>query len=106
MIIDTAGLREIGIVADDDDLNRLMPTVQALGQQCRFRDCSHKSEPGCAVLEALEAGLLPVSEYESYNKLQREMAYARRKFDQQAAAAERDRWKKIEMDNRRRFSER
>jgi ribosome biogenesis GTPase len=106
MIIDTAGLREVGLVADEGVLDRLMPSVQELASECRFGDCSHTSEPGCAVLEALESGALPVEEYEGYNKLQREIAYTKRKFDQQAANAERDRWKKITVDNRRRYNER
>jgi ribosome biogenesis GTPase len=106
LIIDTAGLREVGLIADDDDLNKLMPSVHELSEECKFRDCSHSTEPGCAVQKALTTGALPEAEYDSYNKLQREMAYTRRKFDQQAAAAERDKWKKITMDQRRRYKER
>jgi ribosome biogenesis GTPase / thiamine phosphate phosphatase len=55
--------------------------VQALAEQCRFADCAHNTEPGCAVRAALEDGSLPVRRYESWLKLQREAAWMARRAD-------------------------
>jgi ribosome biogenesis GTPase / thiamine phosphate phosphatase len=102
MIIDTPGLREVQVLGDADELDALMPSVAELSGACRFADCSHKHEPGCAVREALDNGVLPRSDFQTYERMEREVAFARRKLDEQLAAAERKKWKRIAMDNRRR----
>ena len=57
-MIDTPGMRELGLWADEDALKRTFEDVEALAAQCRFSDCEHGSEPGCAVKAALEEGSL------------------------------------------------
>jgi ribosome biogenesis GTPase len=94
-------LREVGLVGDTNQLDESMPTVSELAQLCRFSDCSHAGEPGCAVLAAIESGGLDEAEFDTYNKLARELAYTERKNDRRLAALERKRWKQIEMNNRR-----
>lgn len=102
MIIDTPGLREVQVLADDEGLARAYPTVGELAAQCRFRDCSHASEPGCAVLAAAAEGELSAADFTAYNRLVRETAYNNRKLDQRLYNEERRRWKRITLDNRRR----
>lgn len=102
MIIDTAGLREVNVMGDEEDLHKLLPAVNVLAAECKFSNCSHNSEPGCAVLGALESGGLEHDELANYTKLEREIAYSKRKIDQSAANDERKRWKKITVQNRQR----
>lgn len=101
IIVDTPGLREVGLIADTDDLDVLAPSVNSLASQCRFRNCTHSSEPGCAVQGALAEGELPQEELDVYVQMEREAAYNRRKIDARLAQEERKRWKKITVQNRR-----
>lgn len=102
IIIDTAGLREVRILGDEEEVERLLPAVADLIRQCRFSDCRHESEPGCAVQEAAERGDISDSELSTFSKLQREIAFANRKQDHRLERAERKKWKQIAKDNRRR----
>ena len=102
MIIDTAGLREVQVLADEEDLDRLMPAVSEFASECKFRNCTHKTEPDCAVLDAIAKGGLNGAEFDNYAKLEREIAFSKRKIDQSAANEERKRWKKITVQNRQR----
>lgn len=72
MIIDAPGMREFGITSEDGDAGMLHPLMAELAPQCRFADCSHQHEPGCAVLAAVDDGSLPELVYRSYLKLLRE----------------------------------
>jgi ribosome biogenesis GTPase / thiamine phosphate phosphatase len=74
MLIDTPGLREIGLL-EEHELSAAFSDLAALAQACQFADCSHRVEPGCAVLAALAAGLLNQERYQGYIKLRREMDY-------------------------------
>jgi ribosome biogenesis GTPase / thiamine phosphate phosphatase len=107
MIIDTPGLREIHVYGDSEDLERTFEKLRAYAGACRFRDCTHAAEPGCAVRAALESGELPREEYENHLKLRNELDHARRQVDQRAAAKEKKRWKQITTDMRkkRKFEE-
>jgi ribosome biogenesis GTPase len=69
--------------------------IAALARQCRFHDCAHASEPGCAVSAALEAGELEPARRASYQKLLAEARYHERSVDLRAAAAEKRKWKVI-----------
>jgi ribosome biogenesis GTPase len=69
LVIDTPGMREIQLWAADEPLDLNFPDVDALGAGCRFRDCRHDREPGCAVKAAVEAGALDPARYESFLKL-------------------------------------
>lgn len=74
LVIDTPGMRELQL--DSGDLSRSFDDIQELAARCRFPDCSHRTEPGCAVREALERGDLSPKRLESFEKLRREMDYA------------------------------
>lgn len=102
LIIDTPGMRELQIWTGDDGLSDTFADIEAIAQSCRFRDCQHIGEPGCAVQHALETGKLDNSRLQNYLKLQRELDYLARKQDQRAILAEKERWKKIHKDLRRR----
>ncbi|MGO3898853.1 MAG: ribosome small subunit-dependent GTPase A [Lactiplantibacillus argentoratensis] len=72
-VIDTPGMRELQIFMGD--LNQTFAEIAALATQCKFNDCTHTSEPGCAVRAAVEAGTVTAERLQSYQKLQREMSY-------------------------------
>ncbi len=71
-LIDTPGLRGVGLWDAGSGVERVFAEIEEYARQCRFQDCAHDSEPGCAVLAALDTGELPVRRLESYRKLQRE----------------------------------
>jgi ribosome biogenesis GTPase len=73
LLLDTPGMRELQLWADESALEETFSDVAALAEQCRFTDCAHGSEPGCAVRAALSEGTLPQIRWESYHKLQREL---------------------------------
>lgn len=75
MIIDTPGMRELGTVASDAGLEQTFSDIEALAENCRFGDCTHTSEAGCAVLAAIETGELSEERWQSYRKISREAAY-------------------------------
>ena len=72
-VIDTPGMREIGIIGAD--ISKTFTDVEELAAKCRFRDCSHESEPGCAVKKAINDGILTTERLESYKKLKKEAKY-------------------------------
>jgi ribosome biogenesis GTPase len=73
LLLDTPGMRELQLWADESALDETFADVAALADSCRFTDCAHGSEPGCAVRSALADGSLPQVRWESYRKLQREL---------------------------------
>jgi ribosome biogenesis GTPase len=75
LLIDNPGMREVGIADSADGLERTFETVANLAKVCRFKDCSHTTEVGCAVLEALERGELDALVYENYLKMEREKVH-------------------------------
>jgi ribosome biogenesis GTPase len=95
MIIDTPGMRELQLWEGGDAMGEAFQDVEELAAGCRFADCRHEQEPGCAIRGALEDGSLSGVRYASYVKLQKELAYHERKADAGAARAEKDRWKNI-----------
>jgi len=86
LLLDTPGLRELRVLTLDEGLGRAFPEIDDMAQQCRFRDCSHSTEPGCAVLEAVEQGEIAADRLASFRKLEAEAAYERRKADPRAMA--------------------
>ena len=74
LVMDTPGMRELGIVSGD--LEKTFADIEELAGQCRFSDCSHTSEPGCAVRAAIEEGFLDAARLGSYNKIQMEAGYS------------------------------
>jgi ribosome biogenesis GTPase len=80
-VVDTPGLREVGVWGlDARELDRCFPEMRPLLEQCRFGDCTHRVEPGCAVQEGVEAGAMSRERYESYLKLKQELEEASREF--------------------------
>lgn len=94
-LIDTPGMRELGLVAGEGALEAVFPDVEAFAAGCRFADCSHGPEPGCAVAAALAAGALDALRWESYLKLRAEARYQAREADTRLALEEKRRWKLI-----------
>lgn len=76
MIIDTPGMRELGMWDVTEGLGDAFGDIEELARRCRFRDCRHESEPGCAVRRAIENGELSESRYESYKKIKTEARYS------------------------------
>ncbi|MFH0879381.1 MAG: ribosome small subunit-dependent GTPase A [Lentisphaerota bacterium] len=94
-IIDTPGLREIQLWADGDAVNDSFEDILSLSAQCRFRDCRHENEPGCAVQQAIAEGQLDLQRYESYQQLRKEVAFLERKKDVRARINHESKWKQI-----------
>jgi ribosome biogenesis GTPase / thiamine phosphate phosphatase len=86
MVIDTPGLRELGLWTGASGAAAAFDDVEALAAGCRFDDCRHRAEPGCAVRAALEDGRLAPDRLAAWEKLQRELAWAERRADPLAAA--------------------
>jgi ribosome biogenesis GTPase len=102
LVIDTPGLRELGLWGGGDGVEEVFEDIRRLGRDCRFRDCRHQDEPGCAVLAARDDGRLDPSRLDGWRKLGRELAHMERRRDVQAMLAEKRRWKRIHMAMRRR----
>ena len=81
MIIDTPGMREIQIWTDESSLAKSFSDVEDYALLCRFNDCQHDSEPGCAVQEAIDKGKLEVTRLESLRKFRRELIHLEEKQD-------------------------
>jgi len=100
-LIDTPGMRSIGL-SGAEDLDDVFPEVEALAGRCRFRDCSHDVEPGCAVQAAVQDGTLSERRMTSYRKLLREQEFHAARVDQRVAAQRAARWKQIRSGVRER----
>ncbi|MEZ4470322.1 MAG: ribosome small subunit-dependent GTPase A [bacterium] len=106
LLLDTPGMRSLGLWDAVEGVDAVFDDVGAAARTCRFRDCRHQGEPGCAVAAGLEAGDLDAERVAEWDKLRREAAFEERKRDPKAMAAERARWKRIHVDHRRRDKER
>ena len=95
MLIDTPGLRELGLTGSEEGITATFPEVELASRSCRFRDCAHTDEPGCAVRTAVESGALPPERLASYHKLVREAHVATKKTDVRVRAEENRKWKII-----------
>ena len=95
VVIDTPGLREIGLW-DAEGVDQAFADVAEAAEHCRFHDCRHESEPGCAVLSAVEPARL-----EAWRKLEKEAAWLDRRKDAKALSDERKKWKAIHQEHRR-----
>jgi ribosome biogenesis GTPase / thiamine phosphate phosphatase len=105
IIIDTPGMRGLALWDAEDGIASAFPDVEELATRCRFRDCTHQSEPGCAVVAAVEAGLLPLRRLESYRALQAELVVLAHKQDQKAWAAKEQPSKTIGKASKRFFKD-
>lgn len=95
ILLDTPGLREVRLWAEESG-----PDERLVHLRCRFADCTHRDEPGCAIIEAVERGEIEVETLATLHDLERELAYQARRQDERLARAERDRWKRITKDQR------
>jgi ribosome biogenesis GTPase len=91
-------MRELQLWDSAEGLERAFEDVDELIAECRFSDCAHESEPGCAVREALADGRLDAERFESYTKLQRELRYLEIRHDARARSEERKRWRAINKE--------
>ena len=100
LVVDTPGLRSVGLTDVAESLELVFAEVEALAEQCRFGNCGHETEPGCAVLAAVESGELPERRLESYRKLLKEARWMAMRHDARLRAEERSRWKRIHKEVR------
>jgi ribosome biogenesis GTPase len=99
-LIDNPGMRELQLWASEASLDDVFAEIAALAAGCRFADCTHTSEPHCAVQAALEAGDLDPARWRSYQKLQGELKHQLRQQDVQAMLAQKKKWKVIHKAQR------
>ena len=102
LLLDTPGMREMQLWDAGDGLDAAFRDITDLAAECRFSDCSHRSEPGCAVNGAVEEGRLDRARLDSFLKLQKELRYHEVKVDKRAAIAERKRWRRLSQEGRAR----
>lgn len=101
LLLDTPGMRELGLWDAEEGLQETFDDVEEMLGSCRFRDCGHVNEPGCAVQAALAAGTLLAERWESYQRLGKELAFEARRADRGAAQVERSKWRQIHKDLRK-----
>ncbi len=101
LLMDNPGIRELAFHTDGDGLYAAFPDIEELSGQCRFADCAHQHEPGCAVLQAVESGSLSQDRLESYRKMRRELDYISARSEKSADRVEKERWKDVALKIRR-----
>lgn len=101
LLVDTPGMRSFAPWADEDALDEVFHEVSQAARGCKFRDCTHTAEPGCAVTGSVDEDRL-----ERYGKLRAELAFLERRDDWAAQEAHRQRWRTISKNNKRRSQER
>ncbi|MER5936112.1 ribosome small subunit-dependent GTPase A [Streptomyces sp. NPDC001928] len=100
VLIDTPGLRGVGLWDAEAGVGQVFSEIEELAGRCRFQDCAHESEPGCAVLAAVDDGELPVRRLESYRKLMRENQWIVAKTDARLRAEIKRDWKRKGAEGR------
>jgi ribosome biogenesis GTPase len=103
LVIDTPGMRELGLIGDEAILDDTFDDISALASTCRFGDCGHSAEPGCAIQIALEAGALEPARWAAFQKLGRELRFEARKEDAALASEDRTKWKRINKNQRAKY---
>ena len=94
-LIDTPGIREVGLGAEGFDLDTAFSDIAALAEGCRFRDCAHGAEPGCAVQAALAEGSIDPNRYGHYLRLRREVAFEAARSDEHLWREREEKWRRI-----------
>ncbi len=84
LLIDTPGLRELAIWSDSDGINSAFPDIEEFAAECRFSDCTHTAEPGCAVKRAVTEGTLEQSRYDNFLAMRKELDYLRSRRDEKS----------------------
>ena len=98
LLIDSPGIREIQLTGDISSVSETFSDIAEVALNCRFSDCSHDSEPGCAVREAIQTGDLSEDRYRSYQKHLNEIRYQQRRGDIRLEMLEREKWKAIHKE--------
>jgi ribosome biogenesis GTPase / thiamine phosphate phosphatase len=106
LLIDTPGMRELQPWADGSAVDAAFDDIMALAGDCRFADCRHAGEPGCAVRDAVESGRLDADRLENYRRLGREAAFEERKRNKAAGSEEKRRWKQIHQAQKALYKDR
>lgn len=99
-LIDTPGIREVGLLAGAADLQGAFADIEALAEGCRYRDCAHGAEPGCAVHAAMIEGFLEPQRYEHFLRLRREVEYTAARADERLWRERERRWRDIAKASR------
>jgi len=99
--LDTPGMRELQLSEATGGIEEAFDDIVELFALCRFSNCGHESEPGCAVQEALHDGRLDAERWKSYSKLQRELAMLERKLDARSRSEERKKWRRFSKAQRK-----
>lgn len=94
LLIDTPGMRELQIWEGEEGFEETFDDIEELATQCRFRDCRHDQEPGCAVQGALREGALDANRVKHYLKLQQELEYRTRQYDTRSQTTDKNRARK------------
>jgi ribosome biogenesis GTPase / thiamine phosphate phosphatase len=106
LLMDTPGLREMQLWDAEHGVAQAFADIDSLAAQCRFGDCRHEAEPGCAVLAALSAGTLDAARVENRRKILREQEFLRRKMDPEARQEQKEQWKQIHRAARQKYQQR
>jgi ribosome biogenesis GTPase len=108
VLMDTPGVRGFGLFDAEDGIGEMFGDVEALASECRFSDCAHQGEPGCAVQAAIDGGLLEERRWHNYLKMQRELAALARRSDTAAQRAYQREWhqKVVSAGKSQRWAER
>jgi ribosome biogenesis GTPase len=102
VLIDTPGLRSVGVWLEDEGRAQTFPEIEQLIGQCRFRDCAHVSEPGCAVVAAVESGAIAPRRMDSWRKLGREAEWIAARHDARLQRARSREWRRVTVEARSR----
>lgn len=102
LLIDTPGMRALGVSAEASTVQDVFGEIHTLAQGCRFSDCGHDSEPGCAVQQALQDGSLSQARWRSMQRLLKEAAYEKRRAEEGLQYDTKNRWKQIHQQIRAR----
>jgi len=98
LLIDTPGMRELQLWGGTSGMEEIFGDISHLAGQCRFRDCTHETEPGCAIRKAMDEGTLEESRFKSFQKLRKEIAYQNRRIDEGEQRKEKERIKRISRE--------
>jgi ribosome biogenesis GTPase len=106
LLMDTPGLREMQLWNAEQGVAQAFADIDAVAALCRFVDCRHEGEPGCAVMAAVSEGALDAARLENRRKLLREQEFLRRKIDPGARQEQKERWKQLHRAQRQKYEQR
>jgi len=102
MLLDTPGMRTVLMWEGEEGLKTAFEDIEAIAARCKFRDCKHDAEPGCAVRESIETGELDAGRYRNYQKVGREIVHEAAKTDVRVRMEQQRKWRKIHLEARKR----